>query len=145
MAKIIKWNADKLIKRVPQILSNYGVLISPLLQDAIKANVYTWPTRTLQGGDIVTRRRNGEVVTSPRNIVDTGALLASQSTPQVSADTLRIIWTAPYSGDVLRGNYIVGRRNGSYIATPRDWISPVVAAQPPIQFFAREWRKLAIK
>jgi hypothetical protein len=41
------------------------------LRDAIDAPVYRWPRKT--------RRSTGEVVTSPRNIVDTGELRDSQS------------------------------------------------------------------
>jgi hypothetical protein len=142
VAKIVKWNADKLIKRVPLVLTNYGIKVTPLLQESIKAKIYPWPTVTDQGGRIVTLRNNGEEVTTPRNIVDTGTLLRSQSAPKITANSLRIIWGAPYSGEVLRGGYVVGRSNGNYIAPDRDWITPVLRTEPPLKFFAAEWRKI---
>lgn len=142
MARITKWNAEKLLKRVPLVLTNYGIKVTPLLQESIKASIYPWPTLTDRGGLIVTRRSNGQEVTTPRNIVDTGTLLRSQSAPQVTPTNLTITWSAPYSGEVLRGGFVVGRSNGSYIAPGRDWITPVLRAEDPLQFFVREWRKI---
>lgn len=46
-------------------------ILDGALKDAIEAPVYRWPR--------ITRRSTGEVVTSPRNIVDTGELRDSQS------------------------------------------------------------------
>jgi len=142
VARITKWNAEKLLKRVPLVLTNYGIKVTPLLQESIKASIYPWPTLTDRGGLIVTRRSNGQEVTTPRNIVDTGTLLRSQSAPQVTPTNLTITWSAPYSGEVLRGGFVVGRSNGSYIAPGRDWITPVLRAEDPLQFFVREWRKI---
>lgn len=142
MARITQWNADKLLHRVPLILTNYGIKVTPLLQESLKARVYEWPTRTDRGGLIITRRNNGEEVTTPRNIVDTGGLLRSQSAPQITPNSLTITWGAPYSGEVLRGGFVVGRSNGSYIAPGRDWITPVLRAEEPMGFFVQEWRKI---
>lgn len=46
------------------------------LKGAIKGDYYSWPRRT--------RRRSGERVGSPRNIVDLGNLLESQTGPEFS-------------------------------------------------------------
>ena len=146
MARFVikNWQGDELLKRVPAILQGYGDKVAPMLQDEIKAVKYDWPTRTQDTNQpIVTRRKNGQSVTSPRNIVDTGALLNSQSAPQVAEGTMRIVWQEPYSLAVLEGNYVIGRRNGSYVARARDWITPVLEAAPREQFFAEEWRRLA--
>jgi hypothetical protein len=142
MARITQWNADKLLRRVPLILTNYGIKVTPLLQESITARIYEWPTRTDRGGLIISRRNNGEEVTTPRNIVDTGTLLKSQSAPQITPNSLTITWGAPYSGEVLRGGFVVGRSNGSYIAPGRDWITPVLRAEEPMRFFVQEWRKI---
>jgi len=141
--RITRWNAEALLGLVPQVLQAYGEQVAPQLQDSLKAVRYEWPLTTDQGGDIVTYRNNGERVRSPRNIFDTGELARSQTPPQVTSNSMRIAWTAPYSGEVLRGGYIVSRRNGNYIAPGRDWITPVVQATPPEKFFVEEWRRLA--
>jgi hypothetical protein len=134
MARVTQWNADKLLRRVPLILTNYGIKVTPLLQESIKAEVYEWPTTT--------RRKNGETVGSPRNIVDTGELLRSQSAPKVQDNRLTITWGAPYSGEVLRGGFLVGTLRNAYIAPGRDWITPVLRAEEPMRFFVKEWRKI---
>lgn len=137
--RIVSWNADKLLKRVPVVLANYGNKITPLLQESIKAKIYDWP--------VATRRKVGVysgqfVPAGSRDIVDTGKLLQSQSAPQITENSLTIRWTAPYSGEVLRGGFLVGNLRNAYIAPGRDWITPVLAAQPPMEFFAAEWRKI---
>jgi hypothetical protein len=139
MARVTQWNADRLLQRVPRVLASYGVKITPLLQDSIKAKVYQWgvPTRRVVGlysGKFVPRGR--------RDIVDTGDLLQSQSAPQITSNSLTITWRVPYSGDVLEGGFIVGTMMDAYIAPGRDWITPVLRAQDPTEFFVREWRKI---
>jgi len=103
--RITRWNADKLLQRIPVILANYGNKLTPLLQESIKATIYDWP--------VATRRKVGVysgkfVPAGLRDIVDTGTLLRSQSAPQLTKNTLTIRWSAPYSGEVLRGDYMVG-------------------------------------
>jgi len=137
--RITQWNADKFIKRVPLVLTNYGIKITPLLQESIKAKVYEWP--------VFTRRKVGlysgrAVEPGRRDIVDTGVLLGSQSAPKIRPNSLTIVWQAPYSGAVLNGGFLVGTVRNAYIAPARDWITPVLIAEPPAQFFAREWRKI---
>ena len=139
--RITQWNAQALLDLVPQVLQAYGEKVAPMLQEQIKAKEYYYPVPTvrkvgLYSGKFVPGR-------TTRDIVDTGELLKSQQAPQVSDSTLRIRWTADYSGEVLRGNYLVGTVRTSYIAPPRDWITPVLQAAPPEQFFAEEWRRLA--
>lgn len=137
--RIVRWNADKLLKRIPVILANYGNKVTPLLQESIKSKIYDWP--------VDTRRKVGVysgkfVPAGRRDIVDTGALLRSQTAPKLTENSLTISWTAPYSGEVLRGGYLVGTLRSNYIAPDRDWITPVLRAEPPMQFFTAEWRKI---
>ena len=137
--KIVRWDADKLLKRVPVILANYGNKITPLLQESIKEKNYDWP--------VFTRRKVGlysgrDVPKGLRDIVDTGTLLRSQTAPQITSNSLTIRWAAPYSGDVLRGGFLVGNTRSAYIAPSRDWITPVLKAEAPLRFFASEWRKI---
>jgi hypothetical protein len=86
----------------------------------------------------------------PRDIVDTGTLLRSQTAPKVTGTAtgaeLSIKWTAPYSGVVLRGGdygeYVnpqgrivdVGEKPG------RDWITPTLRNVPAAAIFANAWR-----
>jgi hypothetical protein len=139
MARITQWNAEKLLRRVPLVLTNYGIKVTPLLQESIKATVYPWPVATqrkvgLYSGKFVPKGQ--------RDIVDTGTLLRSQSAPQITANSLTITWGAPYSGEVLRGGFLVGTLRDAYIAPGRDWITPVLRTEEPMQFFVREWRKI---
>jgi len=137
--RITRWNADKLLQRIPVILANYGNKLTPLLQESIKATIYDWP--------VATRRKVGVysgkfVPAGLRDIVDTGTLLRSQSAPQLTKNTLTIRWSAPYSGEVLRGDYMVGTNRDAYIAPERDWITPVLKAEEPMRFFVAEWRRI---
>lgn len=137
--RIVSWNADKLLKRIPVILANYGNKVTPLLQDSIKAAIYEWP--------VSTRRKVGVysgkfVPAGRRDIVDTGTLLRSQTAPQLTEDSLTIRWTAPYSKEVLLGGFLVGTLRNNYVAPGRDWITPVLKAEPPLRFFMEEWRKI---
>lgn len=144
-AKVVfkNWNADRLLRRVPRrILDDYGPLISFQLQQEIATKQFDWPT--------VTVRKNGQIVQPGlRDIVDTGELIGSQSEPQIIEQqgrvSLRIVWTAPYSGQVLRGNYLVGTVRNNYIAPARDWISPALKAQPFKPFFVARWAQIAGK
>jgi hypothetical protein len=138
--RITQWNADALLELVPQVLEAYGEKVAPMLQEQIKAKEYEYPVPTLRKVGVYSGRF---VPKGKRDIVDTGALLKSQQAPQVEDNTLRIRWTADYAGEVLRGGYLVGTVRVNYMAEARDWITPVLEAAPPEQFFAEEWRRLA--
>lgn len=136
---IVRWDAEKLLKRVPVVLANYGNKVTPLLQESIKAKIYDWPVFTRRQVGLYSGR---DVEKGNRDIVDTGTLLRSQTAPQLTPNSITIRWTAPYSGDVLRGGFLVGTLRNAYIAPARDWITPVVKAESPLKFFAAEWRKI---
>ncbi len=66
--------------------------------------VWGWPGQTI--------RQNGTTASSPRNIVDTGALLASQRPPrQITPLHYRIEWTADYAAAVFLGAVFKKRRS----------------------------------
>lgn len=138
--RITEWNADRLERRLPRrILEDYGPTIAFQLQQEISKEQFFWP--------VPTQRKNGQLVPrGKRDIVDTGTLLNSQTEPLVAVAgrgvQLRIRWDAPYSGEVLRGGYIVGTLRNNYIAPRRDWITPALRAQDPLRFFAGRWRQL---
>lgn len=131
------WNATQLALRIPVIIRAYGDVMDRQLKEEIKAVQYDWPRET--------RRRNGTVVGSPRDIVDTGRFLRSQRREYPDATTLRFTWDAKsdagfmYAGVILTG-YTTSR------GTPvpgRNWIKPALDKYPLNEFFIREWRRLA--
>ena len=129
--KLTGWNSTQLKLRVPQILTKYGKVMDEQLKAEIRSPQFDWPRET--------RRRNRQVVGSPRDIVDLGNLLRSQKRDRPSATQLRFIWDAPYSPLVFNG-YTTNRGT---VVPGRDWIKPALKAVPLEQFFAREWRRLA--
>ena len=138
------WNADRLLRRKPRrILSDYGDVMGPQLQNEIAKPQFNWPRET--------RRQNGQVVGSPRDIVDKGKFIDSQTEPTVSdSDTrveMTIGWTAPYAAEIYmgsqgggfissRGFEVVGDQPG------RDWITPALKAQPFDTYFVQRWKEL---
>jgi hypothetical protein len=140
---VTKWNAEKLVRRPARILVEYGPKIAFQTQQEISKDQFPWP--------VTTRRKNGRIVEGGpgklRDIVDTGTLLNSQTPPLVtnegSLSVLRIRWDAPYSGDVLRGGYLVGTLRNNYVAPERDWITPALREQPLLPFFRQRWAQIA--
>ena len=137
----VTWDLAKLEKRVDQILENYGPLISFQLQQEIRKDQFVYTND--EGDRVVTRRKNRQVVGSPRDIVDTGQLLNSQTNPEVGGGVLMIQWKASYSLAVLRGGYTVESQRGNYTAKPRDWITPALREQPFKPYVLRQWRQLS--
>lgn len=187
MARIVKWNAQKLVARVPKVMAAYGEVIGPELEKQLATVQFDWPNPTLRFtslfmGGSPQRNRSGAlsppttkagarntrqfkrdaqsgspsrgviISEGPRDAVDTGVLLRSQTPARVVVNngiaSLSIRWNAPYSGVVLRGgNY------GSYVNVNgkvvnvgykpgRDWITPALVAQPFAPFFKQRWRAL---
>jgi len=134
--KLTGWNANQLKLRVPQILTSYGKVLGDQLKEEIKTTQFTWPRAT--------KRRNGQTVTSPRDIVDLGGLLRSQRRDRPSATELRFTWGAKsksgftYAPLVLTG-YTTNRGT---VVPGRNWIKPALEKQPLEQFFAEQWRRL---
>jgi hypothetical protein len=129
--RLTAFRSEELIRRVPKILTDYGKALDQQLKEEIKTEQFSWPGKT--------RRRNGSTVTSPRDIVDTGAFLRSQRRRRINLTTIRFDWGG--SGGVTYAGYIYqGIPGRNYPA--RDWIKPALDALPIGEFFAREWRRL---
>jgi len=154
-----EWNAEKLLARSTQILEDFAPIIAEEARTQIKTVKWDWPNSTLrfrslfQGGQTV-KTKYGTGVLIPkgdRDIVDTGTLLSSQQAPQVSGNSLSIVWAAPYSGQVLRGQYPdpyfspITRTQVGPVGQkpPRNWIEGAFQAQPPLRFFVARWKELA--
>lgn len=76
----------------------------------------TSPKWQWKGAGGATKRKNGEVVTEPRDIVDLGVLLQSKTRNDISNSVTEFVWDAPHAGGVHDG--YTSRRGGSYPARP---------------------------
>lgn len=70
-----------------------------------------------------TRRKNGQVVTEPRDIIDTSTLLNSKRREDVNSSITEFEWTAPHAGGVHDG---YSGRNGSR-QPARPWTEETIA------------------
>lgn len=86
--------------------------------EQIEAIQWSW-----KGSDGRTRRKNGETVTEPRNIVDTGTLLNSKQRRDINSSVTEFEWTADHAEFVHDGASLKG--GGSNPARP--WTDPTVA------------------
>jgi hypothetical protein len=87
-----------------------------------------------------TYRKNGSIEGSPRDIVDTGAFLASQRRTRLSATSIKFVWGG--SGGVDYAGIILSGRPDTRAYPGRNWILPALKNRPMEAFFAAEWRKL---
>lgn len=98
-----------------------------LLDQALEANIWSWPRSTL--------RKNGSTAGGTRNIVDTGALKASKSvrTKYLQTKTVfQISYKAPHAALVHYGGYILpyGDVSRSPVYVPgRPWIEAVLTGE----------------
>lgn len=131
------WNATQLKLRIPTIIRAYGDVMDSQLKEEIKTVQFSWPNET--------KRRNGTIAGTTRDIVDTGNFLRSQRRDYPDATTLRFTWDAKsdrgfmYAGIILTG---YTTKTGKAMP-PRNWIKPVLDKYPLNAFFIAEWRRLA--
>ena len=145
--RVTSWRAPELVARVSQVLEDFGPYVAFQAEQEIAKDQYDWPVATL-------RKNNQLVPAGKRDIIDTGTLLNSATTPQVfrgaSSASLQIAWTAPYAYEVLDG-YVVGNSQGNYIAPKRNWIAKTYAQlgpggeRPFLPFLVQRWNQLAAK
>ena len=76
-----------------------------------------------KGIDGKTRRKNGEVVTEPRDIVDTGALLRSKQRKQLGRNVVDFEWIAEHAEGVHDGY----RAKSGALNPARPWTEPTLA------------------
>lgn len=131
--KLTGWNSRQLLNRIPTILTAYDKVLYPQFKEELEREQFSWPRET--------RRRNGTVVSSPRNIVDLGGLRRSQERIRSSATELTYRWNAPYAALVLTG-YTTSKGT---VLPPRDWIKPALEARPLGAFFAQQWARLGAR
>lgn len=134
-AKLTGFSTQFIKTRTPIILRQYDAVLFPAFKAEISAMQFSWPRTTL--------RRNGQLVSSPRDIVDTGAFRASQQRYTLGAAGLSLGYrwggpAAPYAPLILAG-YVTDK--GSIVG--RDWIKPALDKHPLDKFFAAQWRRLS--
>ena len=88
-------NVDKIMNRAASAWSETIDMVNPAMQTAIQSKTYSWPR--------ITVRRNGTVVGSPRDIVDSRELLNGQDIRRLSASYAVIYNRAPHSLDNHEG------------------------------------------
>lgn len=94
--------------------------LNSAFQDALGSKVWSWPRATI--------RSNGQEVGSPRNIVDTGILKASNSF-QISGTLATFKWSVDYAAAVHYGANIYpwGDKSRPKVNLPaRPWTSAVL-------------------
>lgn len=81
-------NIGAILAAVEQSWAEMGEPIDSAMTEAIESKIYGWDNSTM--------RSNGDIVTSPRDIVDTGALRDSQSTDR-QGDNYHLDWNVDYA------------------------------------------------
>ena len=130
---------DILINRLAQ-------QVSSSLNNAMDLPIWDWPRAT--------RRKSGETVTAPRNIVDTGALKASLFIQSDAPDHVSGFYDSPYARLVHYGGYVTPYSNPAAQAVyvpGRPWIKAALKGShggPPPKFkaliqttFVEEWNR----
>lgn len=135
--KLTGWNANQLKLRVPAILTSYGSVLDKQLKDEIQTAQFSWPRQT--------KRRNGSLAGSPRDIVDSKTFLRSQRRDRPSATQLRFTWDAKSDGGFSYAPLILTgyTTNKGTVVPGRNWIRPALQAEPLDRFFAVEWKRLS--
>jgi hypothetical protein len=130
MAQIVNPNAT--VKALEQIMLAAGEQVALGLDtaftDKLSSREYDWPGPT--------RRANGQTVTTPRDIIDTGELDSSQQLLRSRGEWLWL-WTTPHALIVHEGATL--RNGGEYPA--RRWTRRAVLDYKPLVKFAQEVRK----
>jgi phage gpG-like protein len=86
------------------------------------------------GWNGITIRQNGEVVFTPRNIVDTGQLRDSLSL-ELRQNVAKYRYSVPYAAIVHEG----GVTSTGNIYPARPWIDTAIESDPPLLNFVREF------
>ena len=121
--RLTGWNANQLKLRVPEILTKYGTVLDQQLKTEIQTVQYSWPRQT--------KRRNGSIVGSPRDIVDSKAFLRSQRRDRPSATQLRFTWNATNKSFAYVPLILTGYTTSKGTVVPgRNWIKPALEHEP---------------
>ncbi len=129
----IRVNQAQLNKIKSAIAASFDATVeaqSQAFDEAITAEEYPWPRET--------RRRNRDIVGSPRDIVDTGKLLDSKVVARSStANAAEFTWETDYAIVVHEGATL---QSGEELPA-RRWTEVGVEICQPQQVFEREMRR----
>lgn len=118
-----KSNRKKLNSRLQQAFHNTATHFGDALNDAIEADIYEW--------DNITHRKSGEIVGTPRNVVDTGYLKNTRY--DVSRLNSRdYIYPAKYAQDALEEHLTSNGEN---------WVKVAVESEDWAGVYRQEWQK----
>ncbi|MFZ9656222.1 MAG: hypothetical protein ACO29V_11270 [Limnohabitans sp.] len=136
MSVSITWNIDKVIGKADRIVKAYAPIIGEQLKAEINKAQFDWPNPT--------RRKNGRVVSSPRNIVDTGAFVNSQAL-ELQPFTAKFSWPVQGKDGFYSQALLTGWQTPSGRKPGRDWITPALTHYPFPVFFKGLWTSLPIR
>lgn len=105
--------------------------LTKALNDAMESSIWKWTP------GVTTNRKNGELIESPRNIIDTGALQNSLRF-NIKGNSVDFAYREPYSRLVHWGGYIqpYGNPNAKKVYVPgRPWITSVLNGENGFEAF----------
>ena len=100
---MLNWNGDSVLLAIQVGFLDTNDEVNELIKVETEDEKWAW-SRT-------TRRKNGEIVTSPRNIVDTGAFLQSISGKPLNLEVYEHRIDVPYATKVVIGGKNYPARN----------------------------------
>lgn len=89
-------NVNKIRAALKESLAATMPHVDKKIKETFHDPIWQWPRQT--------RRRNGTLVTSPRDVIDRGSLLDSQSYRQTKANEYTFTWKADYAQNVFAGD-----------------------------------------
>lgn len=145
--RLTEWRADQLQARLGEAVLQYGEILDEQMRLELTARKWIWPERTLRfrsalmGGQPY---RGGVLIEAgPRDIVDTGRLLASQQLEYTATGGFRLSWAA-YALNVVQGRYPryvnPERKYVEPNQVPRNFVQSGLAAVPALPFIVQAWR-----
>ena len=126
----IKLDNAALGKLANKALDAYAKELDPILDRQFTDEKWNWPRTT--------RRRNGTIAQTTRDIIDTGALRDSKIGPtkghgNAYVGTRRWVWDSPYAEAVKNGT------GSGHL--PRDWVKAALNELPFEAYIARYLKK----
>ncbi|MGB3208664.1 MAG: hypothetical protein WBB28_27055 [Crinalium sp.] len=119
----LKLNTDAIYQAVERSLDATAETANTAFKDAIEQPLYEWPRTTV--------RKSGEVVSTPRNIVDTGDLRDSQEHQKVDELNHQFSWNVPYAVQVHEGAVL---KSGTELPA-RPWTREAVTRTDLVEVF----------